>query len=340
MTDQPAPYDYGGGTLGRGDVLGRRPIKYSRGMPIEGSTIAITGAAGFIGRALAERFVARGARVRGLDMRPSRLPSVESFVGDVTRTGDAERLCRGADVVVHTAAIVGEGGDLAEYRRVNVGGTRTIANAGAKRVVHLSSVMVYGFDYPADVDEDGPRRGENNAYCQTKIESEDVVRGRPDAVVIRPGDVYGVGSVPWVVRPLEMIRKRMFAIPRGGFINHVHVQNLIDAVVLAIEKDAFGQVFNVSDGVATSCEEYFGRLAATIGRGAPMAFSPRLLRTAFGAIATVCDRIGVAPPARPDAVSFLTRPHRYSIDRAQRVLGYVPRITLDQGMAEIARTSA
>lgn len=307
-------------------------------MQIAGTTVAVTGAAGFIGRALAERFVALGARVRGLDLRPANVRGAESLVGDVTRAQDAERLCRDADLVVHTAAIVGEGGDLAAYRRVNVGGTRTIVDAGAKRVVHLSSVMVYGFDYPADVDEDGPRRGEGNAYCATKIESEDLVRGRPDTVVIRPGDVYGVGSMPWVVRPLELMRKRMFAIPRGGVLGLVHIQNLIDAIVLAVETDAFGHVFNVTDGVAVPCEEYFGRLGATIGRGKPLALPAGVLRGTFGAIARAADLIGITPPARPDAVSFLMRPHRYSIERARKVLGYKPRVTLDEGMAEIARS--
>ena len=72
--------------------------------------------------------------------------------------------------------MVGEGGDIAHYRRINVGGTHCALEAaraaGARRLVHLSSVMVYGFQFPRLVDETGPMRGEGNAYCQTKIESD------------------------------------------------------------------------------------------------------------------------------------------------------------------------
>src|SRR5262249_55924364 len=157
-----------------------------------------------------------GWQVRGIDnsaAAATRAERVGAWVqtGDVTAEGSARRLCGGAEVIVHTAAIVGEGGeggDWARYRRVNVEGTRTMARAaraaGVGRFVHLSSVMVYGFTYPDGVDEDGPLRGENNPYCQTKIESEAALRELlPSGVtIVRPGDVYGPGSIPWVVRPL------------------------------------------------------------------------------------------------------------------------------------------
>lgn len=316
-------------------------------MKIQGATIAVTGAGGFIGLSLVERFARAGAKVRGLELSPKAASGIEragaeAVIGDITNAEDATRACAGADVVVNTAAIVGEGGDLSAYRRVNVEGARTVAKAGAKRIVHLSSVMVYGFDFPLDVGEDGPKRGEGNAYCQTKIESEDALmdlhrRGIVEVTIIRPGDVYGRGSVPWVTRPLDMIEKRLFALPPGGKLNLVHVENLVDGIVLAIERDAIGEAFNVSDGVATPCEDYFARLAKMVDRRPPLVLPRRALSTAFSAIEKVCDRLGVEPPARADAVSFLTRPNRYSIEKARRVLGYQPRITLDEGLADIQR---
>lgn len=316
-------------------------------MQLNGRAVAVTGAGGFIGLSLVERLVALGARVRGLELSPKaasriEMAGAEPIIGDITREADARRACDGADVVVHTAAIVGEGGDLAAYRRVNVEGACTVARAGAKRIVHLSSVMVHGFQFPPDVSEDGPRRGEGNAYCQTKIESEDALlelhrRGVVEVTLIRPGDVYGVGSVPWVTRPLEMIEKRLFAIPEGGVLNLVHVQNLVDGIVLAIERDVTGEALTLSDGVATPCEVYFGRLAAMVGRRAPIVVPRRLLSGAFKVIERVSDRLGVTPIAREDAVKFLTRPNRYSIAKARRVLGYEPKVTLEEGLAEIER---
>lgn len=311
-----------------------------------GTTIVVTGAGGFIGTCLVRRFRERGAKVRGLDVSSAAAARIgaaggEPIVGDVTNARDAARACEGADVVVHTAAVVGEGGDWTLYRRVNVEGTRTMAEATRGVFVQLSSVMVYGFDFPDGVTEEGPFRGENNPYCQTKIESEAVVmdlhrRGALRAIVVRPGDVYGPGSLPWVVRPLEMMKKRLFAIPRGGVINPIWVEDLADGIVAAIERDAHGEAFNLSGGVAVPCREYFARLAAIIGRGPPLEVSPRVLRPAFRAIERACDALHLEPPARADAVSFLMRPHAYSIEKARRVLGWSPRVDVEEGMRRIA----
>ena len=108
--------------------------------------------------------------------------------------------------------------------------TRAAREAGVRRFVHISSVMVYGFRYPPDVTEDGLLAGEGNPYCETKIESERVARsfqepGTLDVVALRLGDVYGPGSVPWVVRPLELMRRRLFILPSGGrgVLNPVHM---------------------------------------------------------------------------------------------------------------------
>lgn len=320
-------------------------------MDLSGRTAAITGGGGFIGLALAARLRRLGARVRGLDLSPKAAGSLaaigaEALIGDVTSREDARRLCDAADVVIHTAAIVSEGGDPAPFRRVNVEGVRTIAeaarDAGARRLVHLSSVMVYGFDFPHDVTEDGPLRGEGNPYCETKIESERVVldlhaRGDLEVTVIRPGDVYGPGSIPWVVRPLELMKRRLFVVPERGVINQVYVDDLVDGIVRAIERDAVGEAFNLTEGVATPCADYFARLARMIGRDRPPVVPARVLRPLFSAIERGCEALRVEPPARAAALSFLARPNRYSIEKARRVLGFAPRVDLDEGMRRVER---
>ena len=119
--------------------------------------------------------------------------------------------------------------------------------------------------------------GENNAYCQTKIEAETQLlplNSPPDfgVIIIRAGDVYGPGSIPWIVRPILMMRQKLFAYANDGkgVINHVYIDNLIDAIFLAIEKETYGEIFNITDGEDTSWKEYFMRLAAIEGLPAPM----------------------------------------------------------------------
>jgi nucleoside-diphosphate-sugar epimerase len=320
-------------------------------MSASGQTVVVTGIGGFIGLAVAEGFREAGAVVRGLELPGpaadrAKARGFEVLEGDVTHAESSQRATVGANVVVHTAAIVAEGGAMERFRQVNVRGVTTMATAakaaGAQRFVHLSSVMVHGFTYPDGVTEDGPLRGEGNAYCQTKIESEAQLAmlaapGTFDVTVIRPGDVYGPGSMPWVVRPLQLMKRGLFALPDGGkgVINHVHIDSLVHAIRLVVDQGASG-TFTISDGVATSCREYFAPLARLAGR--PLRSVPsRLLLFGFSFIEPAFEAFGAEPPARADAVRYLLRPHAYSIEKARKVLGYVPRVTLEDGMRGVER---
>jgi nucleoside-diphosphate-sugar epimerase len=322
-------------------------------MLLPGKTLAITGVGGFIGLRAAELARDRGLRVRGLDLsapaadRARRL-GAETLVGDITDPQAMAELCRGAYVVLHTAGVVKEGGPLALFRRVHVEGTLTAATAaraaGVQTFVHLSSVLVYGFRYPDGATEETPRHGENNPYCQTKIESEDALLPLNDpprfgVIVIRPGEVYGPGSGPWVVRPLDLMRRGRFFLVNGGrgVLNTLYVDNLIDAILLAVERDAWGEIFNVTDGRTVTCREYFDRLTAAAGLRRPWSLPAAVLRPAAYLLAGLQRLLGREQDFSPDAIRFVTRKHAYSIAHARRRLGYEPRVDLDEGMRRTAR---
>jgi nucleoside-diphosphate-sugar epimerase len=314
--------------------------------------LAVTGVGGFIGMRLAERAARDGWRVRGLDVSASalaqaeaRVPGLEPIVGDILRPGDCDALARGADALVHTAAVVREDGPRALFERINVGGTHEVASAatraGVGHLVHLSSVMVYGFDFPDGVEEEGPfPTHEKNPYVTTKRAGEGaaMAAGPPGGVtLLRPGDVYGPGSVPWVERPVALMRAGLFVLPSGdGRINHVHVDNLVDALLLVLERGPQNQPFNITDGVGTSCREYFTRLFAQAGLPPPRTAPASVLRAAFTALSAGAALVRREPPARPAALDYLLRSGTYSIARARRVLGYRPRKDLTQGLLELA----
>ncbi|MFK7990935.1 MAG: NAD-dependent epimerase/dehydratase family protein [Sandaracinaceae bacterium] len=321
-------------------------------MNIEGKTVAVTGVGGFIGGRVAARLASMGARVRGVDLDPDAVSrasraGVEAEQGDITSKACMARLVEGADLVVHTAACVREGGRYALFDRINVGGTRCVADAcRAARVaqlVHLSSVMVYGFDYPDGVTEEGPYPAlEGNPYVLTKLRSEGAAmtahHGPTGVTIIRPGDVYGPGSVPWVERPLGLMRQGLFVLPDGGraLLNHVHVENLVDAIVLAVERDVTGVPINVTDGARTTTKTFFTHLAQTAGLPAPRTLPSAVLDRAFAVLEGACRVARIEPPAQRSALDFLRRPGLYSIERARTRLGYVPRIDLETGMRELA----
>lgn len=315
------------------------------------TTIAITGIGGFIGLRMAERARANGWTVRGLDLSPAgaeraRAAGAEVVVGSVNDAAAVAAALQGADWVFHTAAIVEEDGPRDLYERVNIEGTRTVCKVaqqlGVRRLVHLSSVMVYGFDYPQDVAEDGPVDGQGNVYNDTKLASERVALSFNDlqrlgVIVIRPGDVYGRGSLPWVTRPVQMLRRGVFMLPgRGsGVINHVHVDNLIDGVMLAVDHDAIGEAFNITDGVATRCDAFFAPHARLAGVRRVPALPTWAVMLLMRLSQPWWRLRGQTPPASPTTLRFLLRRHRYSIAKAQARLGYQPRIDLEQGMQQM-----
>jgi nucleoside-diphosphate-sugar epimerase len=314
-------------------------------------TLVITGIGGFIGLRMAERALAAGWQVRGIDISEAAAQRAQTvgahvIVADINDAKAIKTLCQGADVVFHTAAIVAEDGLRADYERVNIEGTRSVCGAaqqaGVKRLVHLSSVMVYGFDFPPEVDEGGPVNGQGNVYNDTKLASEQVALSFNTAdalevVVIRPGDVYGIGSQPWIERPLALLKAHQFALPDGGrgVINHVHVDNLIDAVFLAFDNPVAGHTFNVTDGVATPCHQFFDYHAQWANRSL-LKLPAALLMGMVKAGQLGAKLIGKPAPASPAGIRFLQRKHRYSITKANQLLGYQPKINLSTGMAALA----
>ncbi|BAZ49773.1 oxidoreductase [Nostoc sp. NIES-4103] len=316
-------------------------------MNLQNKTLLITGIDEFIGLRAAELAVAQGMKVRGLQKNSDRAKlqnlGAEVIVGNVTDAAIAQKACQGVDIVLHTAQITQEAGSLKDFREINVAGTVNMAkaakSAGVKTFVHLSSVMVYGFNYPENVTESGSLCGEDNPYCQTKIEAEAQLlplNAPPDfgVIIIRAGDVYGPGSIPWIVRPLLMMRQKLFAYANDGkgVINHVYIDNLIDAIFLAIEKETYGEIFNITDGENTSWKEYFMRLAAMEGLPAPMSLPKDEMKLFLKLRHQGQKLFRKKADILPESVDFMSRPHAYSVAKAQNLLDYKPKIDLEAGM--------
>ena len=301
--------------------------------------VFITGASGFIGRALAARFRETGAAVAGVDLRAD--PAADVVAGDITRPGAWQDHAAGSDVVVHTAAIVSlRIDDPGAVWRANVVGTRHALDAavaaGASRFVHVSSVVVFGFDFPDRVDESFPVRPTGVPYGDTKIASEQHVlqahaEGRIDVTVVRPGDVYGPGSGAWAVLPVKLIRSRRFTLPRGGrgIFSPVYVDDLVAGVhTAATHAAAAGQVFTLSGGIGVPNREFFGRYAGELG----MRLLTVPMPVAVAGAALLQRLPGADPDVNPKAVPFMDRRGTYAIGKADRLLGWRPQVELGDGL--------
>ncbi|MBS3917433.1 MAG: NAD-dependent epimerase/dehydratase family protein [Deltaproteobacteria bacterium] len=319
-------------------------------MEIRGLTALVTGGSGFIGGRLAERLateegVCVRAMVRNLkkaeQLRKFPLEIVQADLLDLDSLRDA---VNGCDLVFHCAALVRETGDRNAFFRTNVEGTENIlkasSEAGVKKFIHFSSVAVYGMNPPERTDETTASQPCGNLYCDTKIAAEKAVwaahqEGRLPAVVIQPANVYGPHSNPWTIRPIKLINSGQMILINGGtgLCNYVYIDNLIDATLVATKRDpSVGQAYLVSDGNVVMWKEFFGCYARMAGKPNLRSVPEWLGRTiALGM--EIGSKFSSKPPKiSREAIRYLTRQSRFSIEKAKRELGYQPRFSLEEGM--------
>lgn len=314
----------------------------SRPAPTISARVFITGANGFIGRALAGRLRELGAEVTGVDLEPDAAQGI--VAGSTAAPEEWADALAGVDVVVHMAAIVSTVAPLAKAWEVNVMGTRRVLTAareaGVGRFVHLSSVAAYGHEFPDGVDETYPVRvsGGLSTYTDTKVNSEAVVlaahaAGEIECVVVRPCDVYGPGSV-WIREPIALAKAGQMVLPEGGrgIFDIVYIDNFVDGMVLLLASDQVGgQVINIGDGAPITCQQYFGRVAAMAG-GRTRSIPIRIGAPALNLIGGLQRKLGRPNELGAAAMYMLNRKGGVSIDKARTLLGYEPLVDFDEGM--------
>jgi nucleoside-diphosphate-sugar epimerase len=317
-------------------------------MGLAGRRVAVTGAAGFVGRALCRALVAEQAQVIGLDLGPGQAERVQATGAEfrAADTADAAATTAAladAELVVHTAARVGDWGPMEEFVRVNVRGTRNVLDAGraagAERIVHVSSVAAWGYYFSHDLSEDAAPRPCGTPYVDTKAASDALARAR-GATVVRPGDVYGPESVPWALRPLRALRERRLFLPRGGggLITLVYIDDLVDCLLRALTHPAAaGRVYTAWDGRAVRAQEYFDYFARMLGRRRVPNLPLAVLHTAAHAQELAARASGTDPSVTRAAIMFISRRALFPNRRARQELGWAPRVALPEGMAATER---
>ena len=308
---------------------------------IQYKKVFITGANGFIGRKLAQKFRSLGADVCGMDM----IADIENNIvqGDLSSPEKWRDILEGSDLVIHTAAVVSNALSYEQTWQVNVVGTKTvldeaIACGSVKRFMHLSSVAACGFEATTTIDETIPLKTQNHPYRDTKITSEHLVMnyqssGNIDCTIIRPSDVYGPGSRPWVITPIEEMKRNKFLVPQGMF-GPIYIDDLVDGIHLAASQTAgVGQIFILSGDEEVSNHEYFGHLAKMLGKNKLPMLPNRLLAIIASVNEFIMHALGKTTEINLNTIKMLSRPCAdYSHKKASMLLGYQPKISLKSGM--------
>ena len=308
--------------------------------------VAVTGAAGFIGRGVCERLVADGTEVLGLDLVASPTAVAEAGRGgwslsacSTTDAAGMQRALEGCDGVVHTAALVTDYGSMEEFIEVNVRGTRNVLDAarhhGASSVVHISSVASWGYDFTREPSDESWTRRQGVPYVDTKAASDDLALRR-GAAVVRPGDVYGPRSNPWSIRPLESLKSGTFRLPgKGqGLMTPVYGDDLVDLVVRALNQPnvSAGRAFTGFSGEAVTAAEFFDYYARMLGKARTPTL-PRPIALAAGLGMEIAAKLtGKPPEITRTAMVFIERSASYRTTLAKDLLGWEQQVGLSDGM--------
>ena len=314
-------------------------------------TVLVTGGSGLVGSHVIAALVAEGTRVRALT-RPANRAAVASLgaepvEGDVTDPAAWVRASAGVSGIVHAAAYVAQRGTREDFFAVNVGGTRcavAAARAAGARLIHISSVAVYGRTgaYAAGaggVAEDFPFGAiwAHDYYAQSKRAAEAalweaVARDGLAAVAIRPNVVYGERDRLFSPRVVRAIRGGL--IPQIGTASNrlscVYADNVAAAVTLALTAAAApGRAYNTTDDGpdALTQREFVDAFADSLR------VRVRRLRLPYALARVVVDwwarwqmlrHPGAYPGVGGAAVRFLAGQNPYVADRARRELGWRP----------------
>jgi dihydroflavonol-4-reductase len=315
--------------------------------------VALTGASGYTGGRLLAALRARGDEVAVL-VRPRSLTEARSGAssiveGDLADEAAVDRLVAGQDAVLHVAAVYRTAGHPDDYyREVNVRGTGRLLEAaarhGVRRFVHTSTVGVHGHVEHPPADETAPF-APGDIYQETKAEAERLAfdynarRGVPVAVV-RPGAIYGPGETR-LLKLFRAIARGRYAIVGSGrtFYHPVYIDDLVQGFMLALDRpEAVGEAFLVCGPSYVSQRDLAALVARhTGGRVLPFRIPARPIQWAGDLVEAISVPLGLEPPLHRRRVDVWTQSRAFTIEKARRLLGYDPKVDLDEG---IARTAA
>ncbi len=320
---------------------------------LNGQTVLVTGGTGFLGHALVRRLAhdsnAREIRVLVRDLKRAErlqdLPCVNIVKGDLTQPDTLADAVQGTDIIFHSGAALG--GDLALQMAVNEGGTRALvlaaAQAGVGRFVHVSTVSVYGYRNRQDVTEETPPDPGRDPYPISKLAAEKALKEvaaeyHLPYTIIRPGMIYGPYSGMWTGQMFKVARRRptVFIGDGSGSAYPIHVDDLIDLLLIAaVHPNAPGETFNCTPDPSPTWREYLGAFSRLAGHQRWLGVPPKLLWPfvqLIGRFAPASSPMVDLPALLPFSQGYIT----YKTDKARRLLGWTPKITLEQGIAATA----
>jgi nucleoside-diphosphate-sugar epimerase len=312
----------------------------------------VTGAAGFIGAHCVRFLVSRGWQVRALDVHAAppdfAALGVEHSQADLRDAAALTRALSDVEVVYHLASVhLDVGAPYAEFEAVNVKAVATLvaacAAAQVRRLVHVSSVGVYGHVQHPPADETAPLHPQNDYEC-TKRAGEDAARDAAaplgvDLVIIRPSWVYGQGC-PRTEKLIGALRRnRFFYIGAASNLRHpVYIDDFLEGMWLAATAgpEIAGATFNIAGPRWMTVQDMVSTFASALAVRPPTLRIPKWLGYSAGWAAEVVGGVlKINPPISRRTLAFFENDNAFDISAARARLKYEPRIELAAGVRAV-----
>lgn len=318
----------------------------------------VTGATGCLGRHLAIRLAEDGWEVTGMGRQPKVGAELESagirfLNGDIRDEATVDEACKGQDMVFHCAALSSPWGRYRDFYSSNMEGTQKLMDGCLKndvqRFIHVSTPSVY-FNYIPrfNVHENDPLPSKPaNHYAATKLLAEQVVmeghrKGLP-SVMIRPRAIFG--PYDQTLFPRIVAANAKSGVPMIGdgqaLIDLTCVDNVVDALLLCRDApdEALGRAYNISNGDPRAFNELVSSLFGMLDM--PLRRRNIPYQAAYG-VAALLERVHGFIPALGEpvltryTVGSLSIPQTLDITDARERLGYVPRVSIEEGLQQFA----
>jgi nucleoside-diphosphate-sugar epimerase len=305
-----------------------------------GVKILVTGATGFVGSHLVDALLAGHHEVTALVRDPAQAQpladrGVSLRCGDLMDPASLRGLADGMDAVAHTAAVLNLPKNPASAYAANVEGTRNLAEAvsgsSIHRFVHISSVAAIGIRNVHRIDENFACNPDL-AYGKSKLEVDRYLiqqsaHGLP-VVILRPPTVYGPRERYNFLSLCRAILSRRFMLIGSGQnrVDFCWVGNLVQAILLALERGRPGGLYLIADEPVLPFRETVETLASLLGRPIPRLRLPTALAYAVSVPLAALGRLtGREVPLYPKRVRTMASDMCFDLSKAKAELGYAPR---------------